>query len=260
MRISALFLKPYSKYIWIALLLLAWELTAKLAPVSPLAFPSLEVILASLLDSISNGEMLLQLAFSLGLILIGLGIGVVLAFLMSFLSVLSPVFASFTDTCVSIFHPLPGIALLPLIILWIGTGSTAILFIIVHSVLWPLILNMNAGFAAIPEVYKKIGQNYEFNTFQSIIWIYIPASLSYLIAGLKIGWARGWRAAISAEMIFGASGGIGGIGWYIFNKRVFMDTAGVYAGILMIIAVGIFVEDVVFGKLEKDTIRKWGVA
>jgi NitT/TauT family transport system permease protein len=81
-----------------------------------------------------------------------------------------------------------------------------------------------------------------------------------LLAGLKSGWARGWGAAISAEMIFGASGGIGGIGWYIFNKRVFMDTAGVYAGLLIIIAVGIFVEDFVFGKIEKNTINKWGVA
>ncbi|WP_373484584.1 ABC transporter permease [Acetobacterium sp.] len=260
MRIKALFLSPYSKYIWIILMLMAWELTAQLAPVSPLAFPSLELILAALIDSISNGDLVRQMVFSLGLILIGLGIGVALAFLMSFLAVVSPVFASFTDTCVSIFHPLPGIALLPLIILWIGTGSAAILFIIVHSVLWPMILNMSAGFKAIPAVYKKIGENYGFNTFQSIIRIFVPASLSFLIAGLKISWARGWRAAISAEMIFGASGGIGGIGWYIFNKRVFMDTAGVYAGILMIIAVGIFVEDFVFGKLEKNTINKWGVA
>lgn len=260
MKIKAIFLSPYAKYIWIILMLVAWEVTAKLAPVSPLAFPSLELILAALVDSAINGDILMQMAFSLGLILIGLGIGVVLAFLMSFLSVVSPVFASFTDTCVSIFHPLPGIALLPLIILWIGTGSMAILFVIVHSVLWPMILNMTAGFKAIPEVYKKIGMNYEFNTLQCIIRIFVPASLSFLIAGLKISWARGWRAAISAEMIFGASGGIGGIGWYIFNKRVFMDTAGVYAGILMIIAVGIFVEDVVFGQLEKNTIKKWGVA
>ncbi|WKY48688.1 ABC transporter permease subunit [Eubacteriaceae bacterium ES3] len=260
MKIRELFLKPYSKLIWILLMLIAWELIAVFSPVSALAFPTLEQIFKALLNSIKNGDLLYQLFFSLFLILEGLLIGIVIAFIMSFLSVISKVFESFTDTCVSIFHPLPGIALLPLIILWIGTGTSAILFVIVHSVLWPMILNMNAGFKSIPEVYKKIGDNYEFTRLQSMTRIFIPASLTYLLAGLKISWARGWRAVISAEMIFGASGSIGGIGWYIFNRRVFMDTAGVYAGILVIIAIGILVEDFIFGKIEKNTIKKWGVS
>jgi NitT/TauT family transport system permease protein len=260
MRIREFFLNPYSKLVWILLMMLAWELVAKFAPVSALAFPSLQQIFKALFDSIKNGELVYQMLFSLTLILEGLFIGVVLAFIMSFLSVVSKVFESFTDTCVSIFHPLPGIALLPLIILWIGTGTSAILFVIVHSVLWPMILNMNAGFKSIPDVYRKIGDNYEFSRFQSMIRIFIPAALTYLLAGLKISWARGWRAVISAEMIFGASGSIGGIGWYIFNRRVFMDTAGVYAGILVIIAVGILVEDFIFGKIEKNTIKKWGLS
>ncbi|KNZ43386.1 ABC transporter permease [Acetobacterium bakii] len=259
-NIKAIFLKPYSKYVWIGIMLIAWEAIAKLTPVSPLAFPSLEAVVAALINSILTGDILLQMLFSLGLIFVGLVIGVLLSFVMSALSVVSPVFESFVDTCVSIFHPLPGIALLPLIILWIGTGSKAILFIIVHSVLWPMILNMTAGFKSIPVVYKKIGQNYEFSNAKIIFKIYIPASMPYLIAGLKIGWARAWRASISAEMIFGASGGIGGIGWYIFNKRVFMDTAGIFAGLLVIIVVGMLVEDFIFSKIEDRTVKKWGLS
>lgn len=258
-KIKEIFQKPYSKYIWIVIMLIVWEAVAKFAPVSPLAFPSLELVGAALINSILNGDILFQMLFSLGLIFLGLVIGVLLAFVMSSLSVISPVFESFVDTCVSIFHPLPGIALLPLIILWIGTGTEAILFIIVHSVLWPMILNMTAGFKSIPVVYKKIGRNYEFSSLKIIFKIYIPASLPYLIAGLKIGWARAWRATISAEMIFGASGGIGGIGWYIFNKRVFMDTPGIFAGLVMIIFTGILVEDFFFVKIEEKTVKKWGM-
>lgn len=260
MKIKSIFQKTYSKYIWIAILLIIWELIATFSNVSPLVFPSLEQIVGALIDSIVTGEILWQMLFSLSLILAGLAIGMVLAFLMSSLALLSPIFESFVDTCVSIFHPLPGIALLPLIILWIGTGSKAILFIIVHSVLWPMILNMKAGFKSIPVVYKKIGRNYEFSKLEIIFKIYVPASLPYFIAGLKIGWARAWRATISAEMIFGASGGIGGIGWYIFNKRVFMDTAGIFAGLFMIIFVGILVEDFFFNKIEANTINKWGMS
>jgi NitT/TauT family transport system permease protein len=259
-KIKGVFEKSYSKYIWIIIMLITWEAFAKLTPVSALVFPSLESVWQALIHSIVTGDILLQMLFSIGLIMVGLIIGVVLSFIMSSLSVISPVFSSFVDTCVSIFHPLPGIALLPLIILWVGTGTKAVLFIIVHSVLWPMILNMTAGFKSIPAIYKKIGQNYEFDHLKIILKIYIPASLPYLIAGLKIGWARAWRATISAEMIFGASGAIGGIGWYIFNKRVFMDTPGIFAGLLMIIFTGILVEDFIFAKIEEKTVKKWGVS
>ncbi len=241
-------------------MLVGWELIARFSRVSPLAFPSLEAIGGSLLQAIMTGEIINQMLFSLGLILLGIAIGLVLAVLLASLSVVSPLVESFVDTCVSIFHPLPGIALLPLIILWIGTGSKAILFVIVHSVLWPMILNMIAGFKAIPLIYKKVARNYEFNLIEIIFKIYIPAALPYLLAGLKIGWARAWRATISAEMIFGATGGIGGIGWYIFNKRVFMDTPGIFAGLVMIIIVGILVEDYIFAKIEKNTVKKWGLS
>jgi len=61
-------------------------------------------------------------------------------------------------------------------------------------------------------------------------------------------------------MIFGATGGKGGIGWYIFNKRVFMDTPGLFAGLIVIIIIGILVEDLAFGKLEETTIKKWGIS
>ena len=248
------------KAIWIILALIIWESIARFSSVTNLAFPSLTLIAKALVNSIISGEIISQMLFSIGLILFGLIIAIIIGLILSSLSIINPIVENLVDTCISIFHPLPGIALLPLIILWIGTGSKAVVFIIIHSVLWPMILNMVAGFKAIPQVYKKIGRNYEFSTGKIISKIYIPASLPYIIAGLKIGWARAWRAAISAEMIFGATGGKGGIGWYIFNKRVFMDTPGLFAGLIVIIIIGILVEDLAFGKLEETTIKKWGIS
>lgn len=258
---NKVYLQGYKlKAIWVILALIIWESIARFSSVTSLAFPSLTLIGKALIESIISGEIINQMAFSLGLIILGLIISILLALIMSSLSIVNPIVENLVQTSISIFHPLPGIALLPLIILWIGTGSKAVVFIIIHSVLWPMILNMVAGFKAIPQVYKKIGRNYEFSTGKIISKIYIPASLPYIIAGLKIGWARAWRAAISAEMIFGATGGRGGIGWYIFNKRVFMDTPGLFAGLIVIIIIGILVEDLAFGKLEETTIKKWGIS
>lgn len=252
--------KSHFKYLWIVLILVIWEGIARLSIVSPLAFPTLELIGKSLFQSIITGDLLNQILFSLKLITTGLIIAIAISVVISSLSILHPVFDSIVNTLISIFHPLPGIALLPLIILWIGTGSKAIVFIIIHSVLWPMTLNIIAGFKSIPEIYIKIGKNYELSIFKIIWKIYFPASFPYALAGLKIGWARAWRAAISGEMIFGAIGGIGGVGWYIFNKRIFMDTPGLFAGLIIIIIIGIIVEDLIFGKIQDITIKKWGMS
>lgn len=260
MKSKKIELNPKYKYLWIILMLLIWEGVSRFTHVSPLAFPSLGTIGNSLIQEIISGEILEQMAYSIGMIIIGLVIAAVAALMLSYLSLLSEVIDSFTDICISLFHPLPGIALLPLIILWFGTGSNAIYFIIIHSVLWPMLLNTKSGFKAVPEIYWKIGMNYEFSAPKILFKIFLPASLPFGLAGLKIGWARAWRAAISAEMVFGISGGKGGIGWYIFNKRVFMDTPGLFAGLVMIIIIGILIEDLFFGKLESETIKKWGIS
>lgn len=248
------------KYFWIIIMLILWEGVSRFTQVNPLAFPSLETIGESLIQAITTGEILGQMAYSVGTIALGLGIAAGIALIFSFLSIYSTVVDTFTDTCISLFHPLPGIALLPLIILWFGTGSIAIHIIIIHSVLWPMLLNTKSGFMAVPEIYRKIGMNYELSMSNILFKIFLPASLPFGLAGLKIGWARAWRAAISAEMVFGATGGKGGIGWYIFNKRVFMDTPGLFAGLFVIIIIGILIEDFFFGKLEKETIKKWGIS
>lgn len=248
------------KLIWIVLLLAVWQGIAMSGRFSPLIFPGLEMIFRSLAGSLSNGELVRETAYSIILIIEGLTIGVFLAAVMSIASISSNWLRALTETLTTLAHPLPGIALLPIIILWLGTGRTSIIFIIIHSVLWPLLLNLTAGFKAAPRIYSETARNFGVKGMALFRDIYVPASLPFLISGLKIAWARAWRALISAEMIFGAVGGQGGLGWYIFRQRVFMDTAGMFSALLVIILIGIFIEEIVFERLEAATIRKWGIA
>jgi NitT/TauT family transport system permease protein len=251
--------KIISKIFWSTILILIWQIIYATGKFSKLIFPSALAILNSLYKSIISGELIYQTIYSLDLILKGLFIGLILAIILSSLSILFKPFSGLVETLVSIAHPLPGIALLPLIILWFGAGEISIIFIIVHSVVWPLVLNLLTGFKSIPEIYKQVGNNYGLNSFKIIWYIMIPASLPYFLTGMRISWARAWRALISAEMIFGAAGGKGGLGWFIFKNRVFMDTTGIFAGLIVIVIIGMIVEDLIFDKIEKVTIKKWGM-
>jgi len=246
------------KFLWVSIFLLIWEIIAKLNIVNPLLFPSLENILKALIEDLFNGSLLAQIGFTLRLIFIAIVISIIISIIMSFLSTKSKFFSSLVETLILILHPLPGIALFPILIAFIGINEQSIIIVIVHSVLWPLVLNLTTAYKLCPEMYLKIADNFELSLFQKLIKVYFPYGIPYFISGLKIGYARAFRAIISAEMVFGAVSSYGGLGYYIFTKRVFMNTAGMYAGLIVIIIIGILIEDVVFKQLEKHTFGKWG--
>ena len=156
-------------------------------------------------------------------------------------------------------NPLPAIALLPLALLWFGLGRASLIFVIVHSVMWPLALNTYAGFQGVPDTLRMAGRNYGLNGLRLVLHILVPGALPSIVSGLKIGWAFAWRTLIAAELVFGASSGKGGLGWYIFQNRNELFTDKVFAGLALVIIIGLLVETLGFHTLERLTIRKWGV-
>jgi NitT/TauT family transport system permease protein len=78
-----------------------------------------------------------------------------------------------------------------------------------------------------------------------------------MIAGLKVGWGFGWRTVVAAELVFGATGGGGGIGWFINNSRLFMNVADGFAGIVLVIMIGLATESL-FIALQRLTTQRWG--
>ncbi len=80
-----------------------------------------------------------------------------------------------------------------------------------------------------------------------------------ILAGLRVGWAFAWRTLIAAELVFGASSGSGGLGWYIFQNRNELYTDRVFAGLAAVIVIGLLIEHLVFDTLERVTVRRWGV-
>lgn len=91
-----------------------------------------------------------------------------------------------------------------------------------------------------------------------VLFILIPAALPSILAGLKIGWAFAWRTLIAAELVFGATSGKGGLGWYIFQNRNELYNDKVFAGLAVVILIGLLVENLVFDSLERVTVKRWG--
>jgi NitT/TauT family transport system permease protein len=89
--------------------------------------------------------------------------------------------------------------------------------------------------------------------------ILLPAALPSILTGMRIGWAFAWRTLIGAELVFGASSGNGGLGWFVFENSQNLETAHVFAGLFAVILIGIVIENVLFRTLEVRTVNKWGM-
>lgn len=243
----------------IALLLIgAWEITARIVN-NDLLVPTFGATLEAFVQGILSGELLEKTAISLSVLLRGYAIGVVLAFALTALAVSTRVGRDLLSMLTAMFNPLPSIALLPIALLWFGLGTGSLLFVLVHAVLWPLALNMYTGFLGVPATLRMAGRNYGLTGVRHVALILVPAALPSIIAGLRVGWAFAWRTLIAAELVFGASAGQGGLGWYIFQNRNELYTDRVFAGLAAVIIIGLLVEHLVFDTLERFTVRRWGV-
>jgi NitT/TauT family transport system permease protein len=240
-------------------LALLWEVVARLQA-NELLLPPFSAAIRALVEDISTGVIPERAINSLDVLLKGYLAGVVLAFVLTSLAVSTQIGRDLLSTLTSMLNPLPPIALLPLALLWFGLGQGSLVFVLIHSVLWPLALNMYTGFTGVPETLRMAGRNYGLRGLRYVLLILVPAALPSIIAGLKIGWAFAWRTLIAAELVFGASSGRGGLGWYIFQNRNELYTDRVFAGLIMVILFGLLVENVLFRELEKRTVAKWGMA
>jgi NitT/TauT family transport system permease protein len=226
---------------------------------NPLMFPPFSEMLEAFADTTRRGEMLAYAWSSVYVLLLGYAVGVACATVLTGLAVSTRIGNDFLSTVTAMFNPLPAIALLPLALLWFGLGTPSLVFVLVHAVLWPLALNTHSGFLAVSETLRMVGNNCGLTGVNYVARILIPAAFPSILTGLKIGWAFAWRTLIAAELVFGAGGGGGGLGWYIFQARNELLTADVFAGLTAVIIIGLLVESVIFRTIEVRTVRKWGM-
>jgi len=244
----------------VAALLAIWELATRAFHVSPLLFPPASTVLRAFARSVENGQVPGYAAQSLQVLLAGMGIAAVLTLALTGVAVTTRTGSAVLETLTSMFNPLPAIALMPLSLLWFGLGTGSLIFVVVHSVLWPMSLNTYTGFVTVAPTLRKVGQNLGLRGWHFVAGILLPAAFPHILTGVKIGWAFSWRTVIAAEMVFGVAGSQGGLGWFIYQNRFEMNTELVFAGLVTVIVIGLLVENLLFRWLERATVVRWGMS
>lgn len=241
--------------IFYAALLGIWALLAKLKIWPSYVFPAPLGVLQSLRDGFADHSLWIGIGVSMKRMVVGYALSVMLGMVLG-LGVASNKFLEETmgGLLVSL-QSLPSICWLPLAVLWFGLTEKAILFVVVMGSLLSITIAMEDGRTQMPKIYRMAGRNLGASGIKLFWYVLLPASLPFILSGLKQGWAFAWRSLISGEMIFVSLG----LGQLLMTGRDLNDMNLVIAVMVLIVAIGFIVDGLIFRTLEKRLQHKWGL-
>ena len=232
-----------------------WTLLAQLKIWPPYLFPTPWGVGEALYAGFQDHSFLIAIAVSMRRVVIGYAISVVLGMVLG-LGVASSKFLEETmgGLLVSL-QSLPSICWWPLALLWFGLSQNAILFVVVMGSLLSVTLAMEDGRKQMPKIYGMAGRNLGASGFRLFWHVLLPASLPFIVSGLKQGWAFAWRSLITAEMLYLSLG----LGQVLMMGRDLNDMSAVIAVMILIIAIGYLVDGIVFKSMERHLQHRWGL-
>ncbi len=232
-----------------------WTLLAELKIWPPYLFPTPRGVGEALYAGFQDHSFLIAIAVSMRRVLIGYGISVVLGMILGLGLGTSKFLEETMGGLLVSLQSLPSICWWPLALLWFGLSQNAILFVVVMGSLLSVTLAMEDGRKQMPKIYSMAGRNLGASGFQLFWYVLLPASLPFIVSGLKQGWAFAWRSLITAEMLYLSLG----LGQILMMGRDLNDMSAVIAVMILIIAIGYVVDGLVFKSMESRLQRRWGL-
>ncbi len=161
---------------------------------------------------------------------------------------------------ISGLQSLPSVAWVPAAIIWFGLSDAAIYFVVLMGAVPSIANGLVSGIDQVPPLYLKVGRVLGAKRFTAARHVVVPAALPGYVSGLKQGWAFSWRSLMAAELItYSPRLGLG-LGQLLDTGRQLSDMSLVVASIVVILAVGVGIELLVFSPLERNVLRRRGLA
>jgi sulfonate transport system permease protein len=161
----------------------------------------------------------------------------------------------YVDPVIRSLYPIPGIAWIPLAILWFGLGNTAVVFVVFIAEFFPLYFNTEAGARNINPILVDAARCFGARRLTLLRRVILPASIPYIITGMRIGLGGAWRMIVAGEMLASQSG----IGSVLMESRYQFRANDLMMAMILISVVGYVTERLIVGTLENKTTEKWEV-
>ena len=236
--------------------LAAWQAVSSLKLFPDYLFPSTLAVAKDLVKKgIHSQILLLHCTHSLIRLFLGYLLGVFGGMAMGMAIGLNRSVSGFIKPLVDFGHAIPGIAWLPLAILWLGIGVRTMVFMVSLVVFFPVLYGTLTGLRMLPAKYTNVGLMCGATKRQILSSVLLPGALPSILNGVRVGAAYGWRGLIGVEMLVASTG----IGWLIIDARAWLQTETVIAGALVIGVIWVCLDRLVLKTLEARTVERWGM-
>jgi sulfonate transport system permease protein len=219
-------------------LLALWQAASSFGWASAYLLPSPERVARAACRAALSGELGRHTAASALRVIEGFGIAVLFALPAAVLASFAPRLSAAFNPILTFLRNIPPLALIPVLILWLGIGEASKLAIIVLSSFFPIFMGTVTGLTSVDPKLIEMGRSIGFRRPRILARIMLPESVPSLANGLRLGLGYSWRALVGAEMVAASSG----LGYWILDSEEMARTELVFVGILAIGALGILID------------------
>ncbi|QDI92100.1 ABC transporter permease [Salicibibacter halophilus] len=251
------------RVLFVIVIVTIWEIISKTNLFPTFMFPPLLIpndpggvtVLGTFVDGIITGQIIEATSVTLGRLLLGFSIAVVLGLTFGFLIARYKWVDDTLGFFVTALQSIPSIVWFPLAIVWFGLGNVAILFIVAIGATWTMTVNSSTGFKNVPSIYLNAARTLGSSGTHLARTVILPASVPHIISGLRVAWAFAWRAIMAGELL-GAAGGLG----YLLDMGRSLQAMDLVLSIMIVIGIiGTIMDNQVFLRMERSVARKWGL-
>ncbi|QCI67400.1 ABC transporter permease [Phreatobacter stygius] len=236
-------------------LIVLWAVVADAGLFPRAFFPGPIDVIRAFGDLMYKGILPDYLADSVGRLVVGAAAGMAIGIPLGLLVGLNARAHALLSPILLFFQAIGDIAWLPILIIWFGFGFTTMTFVIVYTVLFPVVLNTVLGVRSVKQDLTRAAQCLGASP-PRILWeVVLPGALPNIVTGLRNGLGYGWRALIAAEMIVGTSG----IGFLMFDARRAGSVVEIVLGMIVLGILWYIVDAWVLAPIERATGQRWGL-
>ena len=235
------------------IIILIWEISSRLGILNASILPAPSTIWDTLVSMIVSGEIFIHLETSLLRVIKGYALGSFLGITLGTLMGLIKKLDRALTFIVGIFRPIPVIAWVPILILWLGIDEASKVTVITIGSFWPILLNTIHGIKNTDKKYLELAYTLEKSKRVILFKIILPSALPSIFTGLRIGIGNAWMSVVGAELIAAASG----IGYLISYARELSQPDVMLVGVCSIGIIGLLIDLIIKG-IEKRVLR-WNI-
>ena len=228
------------------LLILSWELAARMAWIDTRFFPRPSRILLEFLTLAASGQLLRDVLTSVSRIAIGFVFGAAPGLVIGLMMGQATLLRTFLNPLIASLYPIPKLAILPLILFIFGLGEASKYVIIAIGVFFIVVVNTMTGSMSVPAIYLDVGKEMGASRLTVFRTIVFPAALPMIFAGVKLAWGTALLLMVAAEFV----GAKSGIGYLIWNSWQVFSIEQMFVGLIIITALG-FVSLLLLDELEQ---------